>query len=61
MKKRIPFILLSLLALSSCGNKPIEKANKGNVLLDIIEINDLHGYVNEAAKNKEYDLANIQY
>ena len=61
MKKRIPFILLSLLALSSCGNKPIEKAKKGNVLLDIIEINDLHGYVNEAAKNKEYDLANIEY
>ena len=59
--KRLPFILLSILGLASCGSKPIEKPKKGNILLDIIEINDLHGYVNEAAKNKDYSLANIEY
>ena len=64
MKKRfiLSLLFLSTTFLVSCNNtKPITTAKEGNVLLDIIEINDLHGYANEASKTEGYNLANINY
>ena len=62
MKKylSIGLSILSSIFLISC-NKQIKNAKDGNTLIDIIEINDLHGYVNNANKSNGYDLSNISY
>ena len=65
MKKRLvgTFLLIpTIMILTSCHDtKPITEAKDGNILLDIIEINDLHGYVDEDSKKDGYNLANINY
>ena len=60
MKKlNIACSLLLLGGLTSC-NQPLNKA-EGDITLDIIEINDLHGYVDSASKTDGIDLSNISY
>lgn len=56
----IGVLAVTLTACNTNGNRNLSK-EVGDITLDIIEINDLHGYVNNASKNDGYDLSNISY
>ena len=61
--KKINFLasIILLGILTSCNqDKPLNK-EEGDITLDIIEINDLHGYVDSASKTSGIDLSNISY
>lgn len=62
MKKKVLIsALLGLALLASCNSEEPTKTNANDITLDIIEINDLHGYVNSASEKTDYDLSNINY
>ena len=46
----IGVLAVTLTACNTNGNRNLSK-EVGDITLDIIEINDLHGYVNNASKN----------
>lgn len=66
MKIKYILPLASLVFLTSCSVKSnddfttLDNSN-ADTIIDIIEINDLHGYVNKASDSENYDLSNISY